>query len=71
MKSFGVTSVVLLTLILASPSAAEAQVLQPSELCSDHADAAIATFDTHVEKLSRMTGRCDLPSYGTLHRCTQ
>ena len=45
MKSVGVTSVLLLTLILASPSAGEAQVLQPSELCSDHADAAIATFE--------------------------
>ena len=47
MKSFGVTSVLLLTLVLASPSAGEAQVLrlQPSELCSDHSGAAIATFE--------------------------
>ena len=35
-----------------------------------------AAFDaqrghTPVEKVSRMSGRCDLPSYGTLHRCTQ
>ena len=44
MKSFGITSVLLLTLVLASPSAGEAQVLQPSELCSDQPDAAIATF---------------------------
>ncbi len=46
MKSFGVTSVLLLTLLLASLSVCEAQVrLQPSELCSDHSDAAIATFE--------------------------
>ena len=45
MKSFGVTSVLLLTLVLTSPSAVEAQVLQPGELCGDHADAAIATFE--------------------------
>ncbi len=45
MKTLGVTSVLLLTLILASPTAAEAQVLRPSELCSDSHDAAIATFE--------------------------
>ena len=45
MKSFGVTSVVLLTLVLTSPSAVGAQVLQPGELCGDNADAAIATFE--------------------------
>ncbi len=45
MKSFGITSVLLLTLVLASPSTGEAQVLQPSELCSDHSGAAIATFE--------------------------
>ena len=48
MKSFGVTSVVLLTLVLASFSAGEAQarkVLQPSELCSDNPPTAIATFE--------------------------
>ncbi len=45
MKTLGVTSVLLLTLVLASPSAVEAQVLRPSELCSDHSDAAIATFE--------------------------
>ena len=45
MKSVGVTSVLLLTLVLANPSAGEAQVLRPNELCSDHADAAIATFE--------------------------
>ena len=48
MKNFVITSVLLLTLVLASLSAAEAQarkVLQPSELCSDHSDAAIATFE--------------------------
>ena len=46
MKTFSVVSVLLLTLVLASPSAFEAQVrLQPSELCSDHSDAAIATFE--------------------------
>ena len=41
----GVTSVLPLTLVLATPSAGEAQVLRPSELCSDHPDAAIATFE--------------------------
>ena len=45
MKCFGVTSVLLLTLVLASPSAVEAQVLQPNQLCSDQPDAAIATFE--------------------------
>ena len=45
MKTLGVTSVLLLTLVFASPSAGEAQVLQPSELCSDHSDAAITTFE--------------------------
>jgi Leucine-rich repeat (LRR) protein len=45
MKTLGVTSVLLLTLVLASPSAVDAQVLQPSELCSDQPDAAIATFE--------------------------
>ncbi len=45
MKNFGVTSVLLLTLVLASPSAGQAQVLRPSELCSDSPDAAIATFE--------------------------
>jgi len=45
MKSFGVTSVVLLTLVLANPSAGEAQVLRPNELCSDYSGAAIATFE--------------------------
>ena len=44
MKTLDVTSVLLVTLVLASPSAGEAQVLQPSELCSDQPDAAIATF---------------------------
>ena len=48
MKTLDVTSVLLLTLVLASPSAGEAQarqVLQPSALCSDQPDAAIATFE--------------------------
>ena len=47
MKSFGVTSVLVPTLVLASLPACEAkrQVLQPSALCSDHLDAAIATFE--------------------------
>ena len=45
MKSFGVTSVLLLVLIVAGPSAADAQVLRPGELCRDHSDAAIATFE--------------------------
>ena len=45
MKSLGVTSVLLLTLLLAFSSTGEAQVLQPSELCSDQPDAAIATFE--------------------------
>ncbi len=37
--------VLLATLLLASPSAVEAQVLQPNQLCSDRPDAAIATFE--------------------------
>ena len=45
MKRLGVTSVLLLTLVLASPSAGEAQVLRPGDLCSDHPDTAIATFE--------------------------
>ncbi len=48
MKRFVVTSVLLLSLVLAGPSAGDAQarrVLQPSELCSDHSDASIATFE--------------------------
>ncbi len=45
MKSLGVTSVLLLALVLASPSAGEAQFLRPSELCSDHPDAAIVAFE--------------------------
>ena len=54
MKSFGITSVLLLTLVLASPSTVEAQVLQPGELCGDHADAAIATFeDANLEAAIR------------------
>ena len=55
MKSFGVTSVLLPTLILASLSVGEAQVrLHPSELCSDHSDAAIATFeDADLEAVIR------------------
>ena len=55
MKSFGVTSVLLLTLVLATLSAGEAQVrLQPSELCSDYPAAAIATFeDANLEAAVR------------------
>ena len=57
MKNFVITSVLLLTLVLGSLSAAEAQarkVLQPSELCSDHSDAAIATFeDADLEEAVR------------------
>ena len=48
MKTLDITSVLLLTLVLASPSAGEAQarqLLQPSALCSDQPDAAIATFE--------------------------
>jgi len=48
MKSLGVTSVLLPTLVLASLSACEAparQVLQPDELCSDNPNTAIATFE--------------------------
>ncbi len=58
MKTLGVTSVLLLTLVLASPSAVEAQVeaqvLRPNQLCSDHPDAAIATFeDANMEAAIR------------------
>ena len=54
MKSFGVTSVLLLTLVLASPSAGEAQVLRPNQLCTDHPDAAITTFeDVNLEAAIR------------------
>ena len=42
MKSFGVTSVPLLTLVLASLSAGEAQQRQSNERCSDQSEAAIA-----------------------------
>ncbi len=42
MKSVGV---ILVLLLLANLSAAEAQVLRPGDLCSDHPDAAIATFE--------------------------
>ena len=46
MKTLGVISVLLPTLVLANLSAGEAQVrLQPSELCSDRPDAAITTFE--------------------------
>ena len=45
MKSVGITSVVLLTLVLANPSAGEAQVLRPNELCGDQPDETIATFE--------------------------
>ncbi len=45
MKTLGVTAVLLLTLVLASPSGVEAQVLQPNQLCSDQPHAAIATFE--------------------------
>ena len=46
LKSFGVTSVFLLTLVLASLSAGEAQVRLPSsELCTDQSNAGIATFE--------------------------
>ena len=57
MKSFAVTSVLLLTSVLAAPSVAEAQarrVLEPSDLCSEHSDASIATFeDADVEAAVR------------------
>ena len=53
MKHFVVTSALLFTLVpftlvLTNPAAGEAQVrrvLQPGELCSDHSDASIATFE--------------------------
>ena len=48
MKSFGVTSVLLLTLILIDASAGLAQVLpvlRPGDLCSGQVDAAVATFE--------------------------
>ncbi len=48
MKTLGVTSVLFLTLVFGSPSVGEAQarqVLQPSALCRDQPDAAIATFE--------------------------
>ena len=68
MKSFFITSVLLLALVLASLSAAEAQarkVLQPLELCSDYSDSAIATFeDADLEAAVRtalsITAREDL-----------
>ena len=57
MKSFGVTSVLLPVLLLASLSAGEAQVrpvLLPGALCSDQPDAAIATFeDANLEAAIR------------------
>jgi len=56
MKRSGVTAVLLATLVLVSPSAGEAQVLQPEELCSDYTDAAIATFeDASLEARIRAT----------------
>jgi hypothetical protein len=56
MKRFGITAVLLATLVLVSPSAGEAQVLQPEELCSDYTDAAIATFeDASLEARIRAT----------------
>ncbi len=45
MKTRGVTSVLLMTLVLGGSSTVEAQVLQPNQLCSDHRDAAITTFE--------------------------
>ena len=55
MKSFGVTSVLLLTLALAGPSGGEAQVLLPSELCSDSPSYVIATFeDANLEARVRV-----------------
>ena len=45
-----VGSVLLPTLVLASPSAGEAQVLRPNQLCGDQPDVAIATFlDANLE----------------------
>ena len=48
MKSSGVTSVLLLTLILGNTSPGQAQVpqiLRPGELCSDQVGAALVTFE--------------------------
>ena len=48
MNRFVVTSVLLLSLVLAGRSAGDAQarrILQPSELCSDHSDTSIVTFE--------------------------
>ena len=48
MKKSGVTSVLLLTLILGNTSAAQTQVrpvLRPGELCSDQLGTAVATFE--------------------------
>ena len=57
MKSFGVTSALLPTLVLVSLSAGEAQVRQvllPSALCSDQPATAIATFeDANLEAAIR------------------
>ena len=57
MKSFVVTSVLLLTLVLTSVTVAEAQarkVLRPSELCSENPPTAIATFeDADLEAVVR------------------
>ena len=55
-KTLPVISVLLPTLVLASLSAGEAQVrLLPTELCSDHSDAAIATFeDANLEARIRV-----------------
>ena len=54
MRSLVVTSVLLLTLAIASASAGEAQVLKPDELCSDYPDSAIATFaDADLEAAVR------------------
>ena len=74
MKSMGGTSVLLLTLVLGSTSAGQAQVrpvLRPSEVCSGQPGAAVATFeDTNLEaairaRLSLDAGQdltCDLVS---------
>ena len=48
MKSSGVTSILLLTLIFGSMSSGQAQVrpvLRPGELCSEQVGAAVATFE--------------------------
>ena len=65
MRSFVVTSVLLLTLVVASASAGEAQVLKPDELCSDYPDSAIATFadadlETAVRRALSVGAREDL-----------